>query len=91
MDRQRYLDLIVPAVELVVKKGEDYNKNVKLEAYFPFHDKSYIQMLHLKAVRAVSLADVNTPNYEGMKDTLYDLINYCVFYLDYLEKKHEQL
>jgi len=93
MDRQRYLDLIVPAIELVVKKGEDYNKGeATLEQYFPFGDYSYTQMVHLKALRLVSLASLEAgnqrPNYESVNDTLYDLLNYVVFYLDYLEKRN---
>jgi hypothetical protein len=87
MNRQAYLDLINPAVLLVAKKGEDYNSNgPTLEAYFPFGDFSYIQMIHLKALRLVSLAGNPKPNYEGTKDTLYDLLNYVVFYLSFLEQ-----
>jgi hypothetical protein len=84
------LELIVPAIEMVVKKGEDYNQGeAKLEQYFPFGDYSYIQMIHLKALRLVSLiGKTEKPNYEGIEDTLYDLLNYVIFYLDYLEKRN---
>jgi hypothetical protein len=85
MNKVRYLDLIDPAIKMVAKKGEDYNTGPKLEDYFPFGDKSYIQMIHLKALRLVSLADNPTPNFEGKKDTVYDLLNYCAFYLAFLE------
>jgi hypothetical protein len=85
MLRQRYLDLITPAVAMVAKKGEDYNSGPTLHDYFPFGDASYIQMIHLKALRLVSLCDKATQNFEGKKDTIYDLLNYCAFYLDYLE------
>ena len=88
MNKQEYLDLITPAIEMVAKKGEDYNSGeVTLDAYFPFGDYSYIQMVHMKTLRLVSLATLKKdPNYESIKDTLYDLMNYVVFYLDYLEK-----
>ena len=86
MNRQEYLDLINPAVVMVAKKGEDYNTGPKLEDYFPFGDFSYIQMIHLKALRLVSLAGNPKPNYEGTKDTLYDLLNYVVFYLAFLKQ-----
>lgn len=74
-------------MQTVVKKHEDYNSLVKLEQYFPFGDKSYVQMLHVKTLRLVSLADNPKPNFESAKDSVLDLINYSVFYLDYMEKK----
>jgi hypothetical protein len=86
MNRQDYLDLINPAARLVESKGEDYNANgPTLRMYFPFRDVSYIQMIHLKALRLVSLSGNPKPNHESVKDTVYDLINYAVFYLDFLE------
>ena len=88
VDRQDYLNLIMPAMELVVKKHEDYNTGVQLKDYFPFGDKSYIQMLHLKVLRLRSL-EGRQANFEGLKDTLNDLINYSVFYLQYLEDKQD--
>jgi hypothetical protein len=87
MNKFRYLNLIEPAVKLVVRKGEDYNDKTSLHQYFPFKDKSYIQMIHLKALRLVSLADNPKPNFDSTLDTLYDLLNYTVFYLDYLENQ----
>ena len=88
MTPDRYWELISPAVELVASKGEDYNSGVTLEQYFPFADKSYIQMVHLKALRLVALAENPKPNFDSTKDTLLDLLNYTVFYLDYLEKRN---
>lgn len=91
MDRRQYESLINPAIALVVKKHEDYNTGIQLEDYFPFGHKSYIQMLHVKVLRLRSL-DGRAGNFESVKDTLYDLINYSIFYLDYLESKvNEQL
>lgn len=86
MDRQRYLDLINPAIVLVQKKHEDYNKGLQLAEYFPFGDASYVQMLHVKQCRLLSLVSTDSmENFESKKDTVLDLINYAVFYLAYLE------
>lgn len=74
-------------MEIVVKKHEDYgNADLGLHAYFPFGLPSYVQMMHVKTQRLVSLAkDKREPNFESVKDTLKDLINYAVFTLDHLE------
>jgi len=89
MDRKTFLELIEPNLELMTKKHEDYGSNqggnTPLEDYFPFDDKSYVQMLHVKTLRLVSLvAGGRQPNNEKVEDTVRDLINYAVFYLDYL-------
>lgn len=86
MDRARYLELIGPAIVLVLKKHQDYSKGLELEQYFPFGDASYVQMLHVKQCRLLSLVSTNTTeNFESKKDTVLDLINYAVFYLAYLD------
>ena len=88
MDKATYLALLEPAMQLVVKKHEDYNTGISLHDYFPFADKSYIQMLHIKVLRLRAL-EGKTANFEGAKDTLLDLINYSIFYLQYLEGKQK--
>lgn len=87
MNKMQYLDLIQPAIDLVVKKHEDYNnESLLLENYFPFEHASYVQMLHIKTLRLVGLTkQQNKPNFENVQDTVLDLINYAVFYLDYLK------
>ena len=86
MDRSKYLELINPAIVLVQKKHQDYNKGLELDQYFPFGDASYVQMLHVKQCRLLSLVSTNTTeNFESKKDTILDLINYAVFYLAYLD------
>lgn len=89
MNRQQYLDLINPAIVMVAKKGEDYNQGeASLDKYFPFGDYSYVQMIHLKALRLVSLIGKDgIPNFDSAKDTVYDLLNYAVFYLEFLNKE----
>lgn len=87
MDRLRFLELLEPAIVLVDRKGEDYNHAVKLHDYFPFKDRSYQQMMHMKVLRMRSLLDKgSTPNFDSLLDSVYDLINYSVFYLDYLQQ-----
>lgn len=90
MDKKQYDALIAPAQKIVVKKHEDYNHGVKLEDYFPFGHKSHVQMLHVKALRLVALAQNEAqPNFESVEDTLYDMINYAVFYLDHLKRERQ--
>jgi len=87
MNRQQFLQLIEPALQLVDRKGKDYNTGPTLEQYFPFGDASYIQMIHLKSLRLVATASKGAVaiNFESKKDSTLDLINYCVFYLAHLE------
>lgn len=85
MTKEEYLALIQPAMDLVMRKQADYQNAVPLAAYFPFQDKSYVQMLHTKTQRLVSLVSRGgEPNFESVGETVLDLINYAVFYLAYL-------
>jgi len=91
MDAVKYHQLIEPAVRLLAKKGEDYNRStVKLHDYFPFGHKSYVQMIYLKAMRLRSLTEGGgEPNFDSIEDTLYDSLNYIVFYLERLAASKE--
>ena len=90
MNRQDYLDLINPAILMVAKKGEDYNNAVTLHEYFPYGDFSYQQMMHVKMLRMRSLIEKGkAANFDSLSDSIYDLINYAVFYLDFLAKLAE--
>jgi hypothetical protein len=92
MDRQKFLSLIEPAIKLIDRKGQDYNNTIGLHEYFPFRDISYQQMLHMKVLRMRSLLDKgSTPNFDSMLDSVYDLVNYAVFYLDYLDQQRGDL
>ena len=54
--------------------------------YFPFDDKSFIQMIHVKTQRLVNLTRADrVPNYESVKDNILDLINYASYYYEWLE------
>jgi len=90
MDGKLYDMLVNQAKALVIRKGEDYNVAVDLHDYFPFGDMSYVQMLHMKVTRLRSLTAViangGEPNFDSVLDTTLDLLNYTVFYLDYLQQ-----
>lgn len=70
-------------------KGSDYN-NVPggRDAYFPFGHYSYAHMIHTKELRLQSLlkslGEGRKPNYEGILDTVEDLVNYATFYAEKL-------
>jgi hypothetical protein len=72
-------------------KGEDYN-NVPggRDAYFPFGHLSYGHMLNTKALRIQSLLNAmmagKKPNFEGLLDSVEDLVNYGAFYGEWLLK-----
>lgn len=76
---------LAEAALLHIRKGEDYNHKASISAYFPFGTVSYAQMLHTKALRFVSLTqkelEGEKPNYEGLRDTALDIINYAGFYI----------
>jgi len=78
--------ILKKAVALRAKKGNDYNSGPTLHDYFPFGHLSYAQMLHVKMLRIHSLLAViakgGKPNFEGISDTLEDLINYISFYAE---------
>lgn len=77
--------------ELREAKGADYNNVVGgRDAYFPYGHYSYLHMLNTKMLRLMSLLDAakrgQAPNFEGMQDTVQDLVNYATFYAERLEK-----
>lgn len=84
---------VAEAVLLCAKKSSDYNQgmghedihNVDRSSYFPFGPVSYAQMLHTKTQRFNSLVTKilqgGEPNFEGLRDTALDIINYAGFYV----------
>lgn len=82
---------LADAALLCIKKSQDYNPGqndphkVDRTAYFPFGATSYAQMLHTKSQRFNSLVQKQQaaiqPNFEGLRDTALDIINYAGFYL----------
>ena len=89
MTGEEFDKAVSPIRALIAKKGEDYNHAVKLEEYFPFQDKSHVQMVYMKAMRLRSLVQQDRqPNFDSVLDTAQDLLAYTAFYLQFLEKKH---
>ena len=82
---------LAEAAKIQLKKSEDYNQGQNsVRSYFPFGLISYAQMIHTKSQRLNSLAvsdRQNNPNFESVKDTALDMINYCSFLADYLEEQ----
>lgn len=76
--------------QLRVQKGNDYNTGIELKDYFPFGHQSYAQMLHVKNLRVRSLITVaqggGKPNFEGLIDSLKDIINYASYYAEAIQR-----
>ena len=74
---------------LRVMKGNDYNSGVALTDYFPFGHASYAHIVYQKALRGVSLVKLmlqgGKPNFEGIRDTMLDIINYASFYVEWMD------
>ena len=78
---------ITDALALCAKKSGDYNKHTGRDAYFPLGLASYAQMIHTKAMRLTNLAATGAePNFESVRDTCLDLINYAWFLADAIER-----
>lgn len=68
-------------------KGKDYNDVPGgRDAYFPFGHLSYAHMIHTKELRLQSLLKAmqtdRQVNFEGILDTVEDLINYATYYAE---------
>jgi NTP pyrophosphatase (non-canonical NTP hydrolase) len=80
--------------ELRALKGADYN-NVPggRDAYFPFGHHSYAHMLNTKVLRLMSLiqsmGEGKKANFEGLRDTARDLVNYGAFYCEWMDRQSE--
>jgi len=87
---------LAEAALLCIKKSQDYNQGgmtmdphkIDRSGYFPFGAVSYAQMLHTKSQRFNSLVKKDgAANFEGLRDTALDIINYAGFYIASLEEK----
>lgn len=61
------------------------------DVYFPFLGVSYCQMIHVKAQRLISLVmktmrGGGESNFEGIRDTLLDIINYASFWIERMDR-----
>lgn len=71
------------AKALLLERGQQYGGN-QVNDYMPFGVLSYVQMVHVKAARLVSITKLDKPKQE-LKDSALDIINYAAFLLAYLE------
>ncbi len=88
---------LADAILLCMQKSEDYNHGqenihrVDRSEYFPFGAESYGTMIFTKALRFISLVRRRSTgahtNFEGLRDTALDIINYAGFYIDSLNSK----
>ena len=88
MKTDEFMGIVLPVAKLVELKSGDYPVDasaVTLEQYFPFGHKSYAHMVWTKGLRLRSLvASEKVPTFEGVEDTVDDMIAYLVFYKKYL-------
>jgi len=97
-----YLATYAAAARLTLRKGQDYNRRRsdgadadgrERDEYFPFGELSYAQMVHVKSLRLRSLAlsrrEGLSPQFEGLRDTALDLMNYCAFFVDWLTRQEQ--
>jgi hypothetical protein len=55
-----------------------------IKEYFPFGNKSFVQMIHVKTQRLVNLNKKDiVPENESIDDNLLDLINYASYYYEW--------
>ena len=85
--------VLLEITRLRAKKGEDYNTSVRIPDYFPLGHQSYFQMIFIKTKRIQSLLEVmkegRDPNFEGLRDTVLDLLNYGTFYVEWIDAQKE--
>lgn len=81
---------LVEVTKLSIAKSEDYNSETARDEYFPFGDMSYAQMIWTKASRAKNLVKRamkgKGQHFEGIRDTLRDVINYATYWLEWLDE-----
>jgi hypothetical protein len=99
MTKEEFLKLVTPVANLVEKKSEDYQSAVddaqgwvvKHDDYFPFGHRSFVQMIWTKCLRLMSLTGSGkAANFEGIEDTVDDMIAYLVFYRKYLQRQKKR-
>jgi len=89
--------VLLECAELLVKKSQDYGSSMtdySKTTYMPFGHHSYIHMLHTKMGRIRSVAGVDRDrkqdvNFESLRDSVLDLINYAAFYGAWLQESEK--
>lgn len=79
------------AQNVLNKKSDDYGaQDNSKRQYFPFDDESYATMMHTKMERIMNLIHKKRTgrptNFESLKDSVGDLINYAAFYWSFLDE-----
>jgi len=83
-----YAAIFDETVKLSIAKSGDYgDPSPAKESYFPFGEASYAHMLATKTLRIVNLVKKaqrgEGANFEGLDDSLADLLNYTLFFMAY--------
>lgn len=82
-----YRSIIDELITLYRERGKSYNTSgISVHDYFPLGRMSYFQMLWVKMLR--TMAGVKEDR--EIDDSLLDLINYAIFFLDYERKQQRR-
>lgn len=77
------IKVLEDCMELMRKKGEDYNHISQID-YYPDGLRDIFYMMHVKMTRMRSvLAKGGDTNFESVEDSAQDLINYAAFFIEY--------
>src|SRR5579864_8096807 len=96
LDERHSVAVLRECIDLQNKKANDYQNKlstVKQADYYPSGLVTLLDIMHAKQLRMRSMVEAmqNDPNYtpsfEGIEDSLKDLINYASFAVSYLRYK----
>lgn len=76
--------IAIECAKLHANKNQDYGH---WSGYFPFGHSSFQQMLFMKMQRMMNLNPdfyKGEVNFEGLRDTVLDMVNYCCFYAEWM-------
>jgi hypothetical protein len=83
MEENESVKVLRECIELQIRKGKDYqnpNSRVKQAMYYPRGLDSIMDIINAKYLRIISLTEGGEQaNFEGIEDSLKDLINYASF------------
>lgn len=66
--------------KLRVDRAKEYNNGVSVDTYMAFGTKSYFTFIWTKILRLKSMISKPNNRYEGLLDSVYDGINYLLFF-----------
>ena len=84
--------VLAECAEIQVKKSRDYqnpNSTVQQADYYPngvqsIHDVRNGKRLRMKSVMEAMRGEDYEPNFESLQDSCIDMINYCSFFVAYM-------